>query len=236
MVFGRLNGYCGLKTNGVAMGRFFGIVVVLLLAAFAGYASFALSRDNSSSAMVKLIGPGRDLTTCVSRLRPHFERMEPAMTEIAKALLDSKNIVGVEYAYYRPDNKKLSIESEEGFRVPTEQEMEKFKPMFGRLEKPNYFSSGRFDKEDGKIFALSHVECGVSAFDWIRLRLGIDYRRTKKPVVTLSNYVYWVDDMAELTSCVDPLPEPDPPFVCEVPLNEHWSWTTLWAPTLDAPA
>ena len=217
------------------MRKLFLFLLVIIVLIPVGYAAFALSRDNSSDAIVKLLGPGVTPSVCIARMRPHFDRMEDAMTEIAEVLLGSDGIMGVVYGYSGDSEFNLNIETTEGYRELTSEEVETFDPKFERLGKFNYFSPQGFHKQAEYVLAPTMVECGVSALDWARMRLGIDYEREQKPVIAFSNYVYWPSGVRDLDKCVEPLPKPDPVTICQVALNENWSWSTVWAYPYETP-
>ena len=89
----------------------FSAIAVLLPVA---YSAFALRGDNSTDAIVKLIGPGFQPTACVKRAGPHFERMEPVMMEIVNVFLASEELTEVGFGLDRQNKPFLHLETTAG--------------------------------------------------------------------------------------------------------------------------
>ncbi len=202
------------------------LLLVIFVLPTIGYSIFALSRDNSSTVVVKMFGPGATPSVCETRMRPHFDSMEGAMTDVAETLLASDDILSIGYSY---DQAYFALNAVAGSREPTQTEIETFKPKFGRLGKVNYFSPNLFTKAGEIVLVDTVVECGVSPLDWVKLRLGIDYERVTKPVSILSRYVYWPSGVHDIDVCDDSLIESGAVDYCEFKLNDNWRWEAKWA-------
>ena len=192
------------------------------------YATIALSNtENSTSAVVKLLGPGMTPSQCEERLRPHFEKIEPAMTIIAEELLNSTEFTDVMLSYGETD-KFLLTDSATGTVVLSDTDDAPFDPQhFQSISKEGgYYAAGKFDKRDGVVFASSSANCGVPLYEWVRLRLGMGWSEgSERLPVAWTGYVYNRNGVDEFDPCPTSITDPDPVVFCQISLNPKWLWS-----------
>ncbi len=206
------------------MGRIFWLIFLILLALVAGYCLIALRGDNSTNTVVKLLGPGMPPSQCEKRLRPHFEKMEPVMTEIAEALLASNDLFEIGFSYDSNGKPWLAANANEAYRNVTSDEAAFFAPLFQSFGDKAYFSSSHFAQKDGYVVAYTQANCGVPLIEWVRLRVGLGWSAgSEKLSVAQTAYLYEPDGVKDLDPCPDTV-GPNPALICQIQLNEKWLW------------
>lgn len=207
------------------MMRFLGVSFLLILTIVASYTVFALRGDDSTSVTVKIFGPGNTPSECEERLRPHFNRMEPAMTAIAEALLESEDNYEVAFGFDKNDNIWLYINSGYDYRKASKEEAAFFVPKFQAVRKGGYYAPYAFEEEDNQVFSITTGNCGVPFIEWVRLQLGIGWSEgsIRLPVAHTA-YIYDPEGVKEIDPCPDVVIDPDPTIYCQIQLNENWMW------------
>lgn len=219
------------------MGRFFGFLVFTFIALVGVYVAVALLGDDTTSATVKLLGPGQTPSQCVERLRPHFEKMEPAMVEIAEAILESEEIFEITTALTRSEEDKISINSNPPFDSENQQsweyeltaeETEFFKRHIGEFNSNRYYLPTFFVESDEGVLVGLFSECGVPIYEWAASHFQIYGDFFDHPQTLGTALLYRrASDFGEL-ECKEPIPDPAPIYSCSIRLNENWIWISDW--------
>lgn len=207
------------------MGRVFAVGLLIILILTGAYAVIALRDNDSTDAVVKLLGPGMTPPQCEKRIRPHFDRIEPAMTEIASTLIESPDFSEVMLSF-GDDTKFFVTESTTGKVVLKSAEDVSFDPqLFHSLKDAGYYAAGNFRIVDGVVQAQAIANCGVPLYQWIRLRLGLGWTSdSEKLPVAVTGYLYNPDGFEDVDLCPATVTDPDPVVFCQVRLSEKWLW------------
>ncbi len=211
------------------MRKLFLFLLAIIVLIPVAYAAIALRAYPSTDPVVNLIGPGSTPSVCIARARPHFERMEGALTDIAEALIASDDLVNVAYSLDRDRKPFLFVGTKSGRKSPTPDENNLFIPKYQSVGGLNYYFPGFFIKQDSKVAALTISACGITSLYWMKLRLGLQNAPPTKPAAITVGFIYWPQGIPDFEKCVDPaILKPEEIMICEIALNEKWSWYSEW--------
>ena len=206
------------------------LFVVLCIVVIA-YVVWALSSETTTTNItIKLIGPGKDPVTCARRAEPDFKLVEPYMSDIATAILESDEIHTVESFIYAGSEDTFLVMGDMGTRDPTDAEKAVYLPRLKALSE-NALGGFSFDEFDGKVRTLTTAACGLSTMDWVYVKTigyvsgNVDWSRFS----TGSALLYWPDGVPDVMEpCTDEYLDPDPIYYCEVRMNDNWTLGNRW--------
>lgn len=207
------------------MGRIFVFASLIAIVSVAAYAIIAMRGDNSTNTLVKLLGPGMSPSQCEERIRPHFEKIEPAMTKIAEELLNSDKFNELRLAFGE-NGTFLVTKSATGKVIEVSSDEVDFDPKhFEKLKDAGYYAPGQFRKTDDKVSAPTTANCGVPLYQWMRLRLGLGWTKDSQRIpVAMTSYRYDRKGFGEIDQCPTSVTDPDPTVFCQIRLTGNWLW------------
>ena len=217
-----------MRTMFLIFVAFFAITTVT----YSGIALFA--GKYTATPIVNLIGPSALPSICADRSRPYFDRNEGVLREISNLVIETDRFTDI-WVTNSPELWKLQIVDEEADLYEnvevTDGDIDTFLPLFNQLEIRDFNSPVLFSQSRENVLALQHAStCGPSVLDWIKFRLSIGEPAKGRPNAIYIGYVYWPDGVTSISACPEPLPEFEHTMLCEVQLNDNWTWFSRWAP------
>ena len=210
------------------MRKLFLLIFILPIVLAGAYAGLVLGQHNSTTSIVKLLGPGNNPKLCFERATSNFEILKPEITKIAKKLLANSKLNGVKY--YAWSEQELWIEDAQKYsKKASAEEIDDYLPLFESFEK-NYYFPFSFDKRNEFILVRSTAQCGYSKFEWVLLQLNIfpNWMKTKSPVAD-TFYIYEPQQIRdEYRACTEVIPKNELMYHCEEPISERWLWSVEW--------
>ena len=209
------------------MRKLFLFILILPIILAGAYAGLVLSQDNSTTNIVKLVGPGDNPQLCFARAKENFAKIKSALTSIADAMLADENLM--EVWYYPPPTPEVWVEEKSGMnRESTPEESKHFEQYFKSFNN-NYYSPLILDRRGDNIQARLFAQCGYSPFEWFRLQLKIfdQNMNTTKPVA-YTFLTYHQTDVVLSMDCPNNIPPLNPNFGCEAKMSNNWVWSVEW--------
>lgn len=215
------------------------LIIFLIFSALVGNLVFTkIDGEHTAAPTVKLLGPGDTPSICAERSRPYFTRNKDVLEEILRTLVDDETITNLWFdkakdtnawrARYVDDTADIYDDVE-----ITEELVERYLPLISRLEGGNYYSLIAFQQGPGDRRAVAwqrSTTCGVSSFDWIKRRMRIGTPQTEKPHAAAIGFEYWLDRPSGLSICEEPVEVPEYHELCNIVLDENWTWSSRWWP------
>ena len=217
------------------MRTLFNLVFAILIFAPIAYSGIAIFAGHySGTPIVNLIGPGDRPSVCAERSRPYFERNQKLLREIAELVIDADRFTSIWVTDSTEFWHMTMVDEESGISEnvePTDDEVDAFLPLFKQLELRDFNSPVLFSRSGDTVgLPQPAAACGPSIPDWIRFRLSVGKPTKGRPHAHSVAYMYWPNGVEGISSCPEPLPKFKGSMLCEIQLNENWTWYSGWAP------